>query len=73
MSAYWTKKEIETEIKECKKNLKVIKNFQEIDRVYDLLDKKNLTKVLDYKGLLRLTVTAYEKDLREKNYVKDGK
>jgi hypothetical protein len=73
MSAYWTKKEIETEIKECKKNLKVIKNFQEIDRVYDLLDKKNLTKVLDYKGLLRLTITAFEKDLREKNYVKEGK
>jgi len=73
MSAYWTKKELETTIKECKKKLKVIKDFQELDKSQDFLDKENLTKVLDYKGLMRLTINAKEKDLREKNYVKDGK
>tara|TARA_R110002012_G_scaffold253461_1_gene432508 strand:+ start:227 stop:475 length:249 start_codon:yes stop_codon:yes gene_type:complete len=82
MSAYWTKEELENTVKRCKKKLKVIKEFQEIDKSFDLLDKENLTKVLDYKGLMRLTITAKEQDLREGNYyledddiktVKEGK
>ena len=72
MSAYFTKKELEDDVKRCKKKLKVIKDFQELDKSEDFLDKENLTEVLDYKGLMRLTITAKEKDLREKNYVKEG-
>ena len=72
MSAYFTKKELEDDVKRCKKKLKVIKDFQELDKSQDFLDKENLTKVLDYKGLMRLTITAKEKDLREKTYVKEG-
>tara|TARA_R100001530_G_scaffold102214_1_gene71058 strand:+ start:2594 stop:2815 length:222 start_codon:yes stop_codon:yes gene_type:complete len=72
MSAYFTKKELEDTVKRCKKKLKVIKDFQELDKSQDFLDKENLTEVLDYKGLMRLTIAAKEKDLREKNYVKEG-
>ena len=73
MSAYWTKKELETTIAECTKKLNVIGNFLELDKSQDFLDKENLTKVLEYKGLMALTINAKEKDLRNKNYVKDGK
>ena len=44
MSAYWTKKELETTIAECTKKLNVIKKFLELDKSQDFLDKENLTK-----------------------------
>ena len=69
MSAYFTKKELEDDVKRCRKKLNVIRDFQVLDRSQDFLDKETLTKVLDYKGLMRLTITAKEKDLREKNYL----